>query len=346
MAYSKPQPEPEVFQPTAEIIQAVQDAQRLLAYIARDGESLLDETITQKLVDAKFLLANNQWNPMVEAEFLLQYDRLSAMIYPVTVQSINAIVPQSMNKKRERTKAERAVRGYRRTTMVSLVFLIMLQVYWLSGSDLLQNLKSLDTAYAQQVDAIAKADAAAPVPDLQPLKNRIQANYRLLVVWNSVWSFGSHLGTKQGQDNDVMFGVLFYEQMQAADFALNAFQGYLLPLLYGLLGALIFVLRTLLREIRALTYNFDSDIRYRLRMTLGALAGMIVGWFLKPDDAEALASLSPMALAFLMGYNVDVLFSIMDRAIDSIKSQIDKESPGPALTPKAPITPAAEEKKG
>ena len=120
--------------------------------------------------------------------------------------------------------------------------------------------------------------------------------------------------------------ITLFANTLAANFTLNAFQGYLLPLLYGLLGAFIFVLRTLLGEVKSLTYSFDSEIRYRLRLTLGALGGMIVGWFLKPEDAEGLASLSPMAISFLMGYNVDVLFSIMDRAIDNIREWTEKGS--------------------
>ncbi len=109
----------------------------------------------------------------------------------------------------------------------------------------------------------------------------------------------------------------------SAEYVLIALQIYLLPLLYGFLGAVTFVLRTLSVEIRNLTYTRDSEIKYRLRLSLGALAGMAIGWFFKPEDVNFVSSLSPFAIAFLAGYNVDVLFSIMDKMIEKINNWIN-----------------------
>ncbi len=127
---------------------------------------------------------------------------------------------------------------------------------------------------------------------------------------------------------------MFLTQLSSA-FVLGALQIYFLPLLYGLLGAATFVLRTLSTEIKTLTYSYDSEIRFRLRLSLGALAGMAVGWFLKPDSVSGLVSLSPMALAFLMGYNVEVLFSIMDKFIEVISKWTPDAQKSPATKEKA-----------
>lgn len=187
------------------------------------------------------------------------------------------------------------------------------------------------------------------------------ANYNLLKAWNLVWMVGSGFEAKlppyfkaeyehqkqrleKSEDSEAQIGeldlrrklhevrVVYFENLLAADFVLNSFQGYILPLLYGLLGAFIYVLRSLMGEIKALTYSYDSEIRFRLRLTLGALGGMIIGWFLKPDDAGAVASLSPMALAFLMGYNVDLLFTLMDKLIDNMKRSIEKSDDNQTAT--------------
>ncbi len=122
----------------------------------------------------------------------------------------------------------------------------------------------------------------------------------------------SSLTYQYGFDNDRR---RFFINKNTAEFVLRAMNIYFLPLLYGLLGAATFVLRSLSIAIKELTFSYDSDIKYQLRLSLGALAGMAVGWFLKPEELESLGSISPMALAFLMGYNVEVLFSIMDRFI-------------------------------
>jgi hypothetical protein len=99
---------------------------------------------------------------------------------------------------------------------------------------------------------------------------------------------------------------------------------YVLPLLYGLLGASVYVLRNLAREIDTLVYTRESEIRFRLRVILGTLSGLAAAWFIHPptaspqqlsvDDASALP---PLALAFLAGYSVEVLFSAMDRFINA-----------------------------
>lgn len=101
-----------------------------------------------------------------------------------------------------------------------------------------------------------------------------------------------------------------------SEFALEVLQSYLLPLLYGLLGAAIYALRSLTTEIENLTYEIGDDIEYGLRMALGALGGLGIGWFLAPKQLAGFQSVSPLALSFIVGYNIDMLFSLMDRFIE------------------------------
>lgn len=124
--------------------------------------------------------------------------------------------------------------------------------------------------------------------------------------------------------------IVFFENIQSADFVLAAFQNYILPLLHGLFGASIFVIRELLREVKNLTYNFDSEIRYKLRLTLGSLGGMVIGFFLKDDVSRGLASLWPMAIAFLVGYNMETLFAVMDKLFNNVTDSLSQNAPGSA----------------
>ena len=96
---------------------------------------------------------------------------------------------------------------------------------------------------------------------------------------------------------------------------LGIFNQYLLPLLYGLLGSLAYILRTLTREIHEVTYTRDSNVGYRLRWPLGMLAGVTIGWFFDPDTLEGTASITPLGLAFLAGYSVELLFTGLDRVV-------------------------------
>lgn len=102
---------------------------------------------------------------------------------------------------------------------------------------------------------------------------------------------------------------------------------YLLPLLYGLLGACAYVLRSVTAEVRAELFSRTSDVSYRLRLMLGLVAGLSIGWFLHPTEKDAglLASLSPLALAFVAGYSVELLFAALDRIVNAFSSKSEAE---------------------
>ncbi|WP_089940649.1 hypothetical protein [Candidatus Entotheonella palauensis] len=113
-----------------------------------------------------------------------------------------------------------------------------------------------------------------------------------------------------------------YRMLQAGRFTLEALSSFVLPLLYGLLGACAYVLRTLTVEIRTYTYRHQSDVRFRLRLYLGVLAGFAVAWFVNTDTAPTLAeSITPLALAFLAGYSVELVFAAMDALIDTFSNE-------------------------
>jgi len=96
------------------------------------------------------------------------------------------------------------------------------------------------------------------------------------------------------------------------------FSGYLLPMLYGLIGACAFVLRKLSDEIDKMTYAHDARVRYTLRLNIGVLTGLAVGWFLKPGAGDPfLTSLSPLALAFVAGYGSDLFFLCLDKIVNA-----------------------------
>jgi len=140
----------------------------------------------------------------------------------------------------------------------------------------------------------------------------------------------------------------------AAQFVLAILQSYLLPLLYGILGAGTFVLRSLSKEIEDETFSDEKGTQHLLRVSLGALAGILVGWFsfLIPDETTTfVGSISPLAVAFLVGYNIELFFSLMDRALFSITDRLQRPSPtkqeepkpipeNPPTSPVKPTTPS------
>jgi hypothetical protein len=118
---------------------------------------------------------------------------------------------------------------------------------------------------------------------------------------------------------------------------LDILQQYVLPLLYGLLGATAFVIRTISQQARDRLYRAENEAGYYLRMWLGVLGGLAIGWFIKPTGGS-IGALSPLALAFVAGYSVDLLFTAMDRIVGAFsgpeKPPERKEQPVVPAVPK------------
>jgi hypothetical protein len=119
----------------------------------------------------------------------------------------------------------------------------------------------------------------------------------------------------------------------SAKFVLIALQTYFLPLLYGLMGAIMYALRMLANEIKNLTYDTDSQIRYRLRIFIGAIAGLMIGLFINPEEIEIFNLIAPMAISFIAGYNVELLFSYMDRIIQELSKKTKPEETTAPIQP-------------
>lgn len=88
---------------------------------------------------------------------------------------------------------------------------------------------------------------------------------------------------------------------------------WLLPFAYGLLGSMLFVLRNV-ASVRTPTMKWFPIF---MRVGLGGVAGIVVGWFASPSaavGAETVSTLSlPFMLAFLAGYGIEAVFRLLDR---------------------------------
>ncbi len=102
----------------------------------------------------------------------------------------------------------------------------------------------------------------------------------------------------------------------------NLLVTWLLPGLYGLVGACVYLMRDLLRVGSRRRDRGDTRVVHLLslllRVALGGLAGIIIGWFWVPassvtsSTAIAVSSV-PFGLAFLAGLSIESLFALLDR---------------------------------
>ena len=103
---------------------------------------------------------------------------------------------------------------------------------------------------------------------------------------------------------------------EKANLIVGVLGAYILPILFGTIGAIAYVIRSISDQIRTSTFATNSPIRHLMRTALGAMVGLVVGLF---SDLSTKFSLSPLAVAFLAGYGVEAVFSMFDGIIEKFK---------------------------
>ncbi len=97
---------------------------------------------------------------------------------------------------------------------------------------------------------------------------------------------------------------------------LTALTVYVMPVLVGLLGAFAYVFRRINTKVEEYSLEARDRMQAILRIFLGVLLGGLVGLFFQPEGVELSGiRLSIAALAFLVGYSVQVVFEAMDSLI-------------------------------
>ena len=98
---------------------------------------------------------------------------------------------------------------------------------------------------------------------------------------------------------------------------LGIFSSYVLPMMFGLLGTLIAVIRSVQRKVQT-SRLAPSDLMLTLiGLPIGAVAGVAVGLFLNPSvlnlsSTVGNVTLTASGLGFLAGYGAEAFFRFVD----------------------------------
>jgi len=110
--------------------------------------------------------------------------------------------------------------------------------------------------------------------------------------------------------------------LDLCDRIISIYGGWLLPAIYGLLGALVFQLRSIMNPLVP-PPNFGAVI---VRAALAMMAGVSISWFEGSFSAAALdghqRGLTVFGLAFVFGFSIDIFFAILDRIVVSTSKTI------------------------
>lgn len=361
---------------------AVEDAAWITEYASRGGIELPPADLAI-LVNAEELLKSGGLVGDEQVKFWQALQRAAAKVGPNTLESWRHIYTdtedtflpvrlyrQIMGRSTKVSFAFSIVLTYRFFTLLALFILLAVQVYWIVGWNIASDIRRLESPLVQAAAPAGSAAAtdaagAAEAPVVKPRRvltdseeARLEGDYAILRTWNNVWRhpLGSLWSWLFGAGDEaeragvpsrdaLVFAGSNQIELAKASIVLLSLSSYLLPLLYGWIGALAYTLRSLESEIRRVALRRVSRVSYGLRATLGMLAGLAIGWFLRPDDDGGLgsvvlpelggdfpiSSISAVALAFVAGYSVDLLFAALDRIVGAFGGRMpDRDAPKPA----------------
>jgi uncharacterized membrane protein len=98
--------------------------------------------------------------------------------------------------------------------------------------------------------------------------------------------------------------------------------GFFLPVLYGALGTCAFVMRSLFREMVDRTFDRRRTGEFTVRIFLGMLSGLTLQWLVVRSDGTVSGGVTPVVVAFLGGYSVEMLFAAMDRLVQLVAGRV------------------------
>ena len=196
------------------------------------------------------------------------------------------------------------------------------------------------TAIDQMHDAVMLADCVKPAPGVEapymqpsvhhgPLCQRLRDVLRRMAIvrtelreWNTASDRPLHFIFSNWLDASGSLGAgVSEEQWSASEMRTSAimagFTGFVLPMLLGLLGAFTYVYRVIDRHLRTATLLPGDGAHGTLRVLLGAILGGLLGviWTNGQSIQVEGVALSLAALAFFVGYSVEVMFQVMDNLV-------------------------------
>lgn len=359
---------------------ALRNAELLLAHAAEYGLDIAKKDV-QTIIEAKHQDENGQIAKETEIDFWIAYTHVAQKVKPASIDSLHASEPRHIvrpnwwqrfiRRGRKPSYASLAVRYYTLFALLNMALLLIIHVYSIKGTTLINNIQSNNDRMAQvssrlndlgliiqnnTQDRSAVHEKGQLETELEEKTMEVNSSTKLLSNWLSYSDFLRMTSNGAESAEKVLIGP--EPEPALPDFSNNEIEDnvkviqeaknlvlilglYILPLLYGLLGGCALVLRILAEETKSLTFSKSSNIYFLLRIVLSAVAGLAVGLFwgdIEKHQAGMIESLSPLFMAFIAGYSVEFFFRLIDRFIVSIA---EKKAPHIAASESSERTEAA-----
>ena len=340
-AADAPSPRPATNGIKSQLDRALENSEYLLQYAAEAGIEV-DPAVAQCIITAS-RTGKTVWDGSSAGVTLAAITQLAAKVHPVTGETLRT----------SQSKARAQIRTYTWIAVILGCFIVPLSMISFITSGLSASI-SADVVTANQLavtlhseldspfsTAAKNQQASAPataLPDLQQFTTTMRSikdhtellNVFLLRMATS--QVANHprkdfeidpalhvsvpaLQNELTQKTRVYQRVRLWAKEVQDDVAIfyGSIAACLLPMLYALLGACAYLLRMFSTELNSRTFSPSYAISARFFIAL--IGGMIVGLFGNISGT----SLSPLALAFLVGYAADVFFSFLEGLLQNFR---------------------------
>lgn len=355
-----------LFQVSPIVVEAIKNAEIVIDYIAEMG-IMFDSKDIEIITAAKNAVEQNQWTQEIENNFWVAYRNLTALIQPVDIDSLLSMremyikeptfLDKLFKRKFKVNLAYKTVRFYTAFALITMLVMLLVHMYFSVGTVRLSRIQSINSKLIEVQQQISEINNLTDntstyvtqkkeslMSELAQYNTEKQSNISLLAKWvnSAKIYFGIDYVSQENKNSqkfamttdiidipgtpqeELRYNIEIIQQAQNYIFILGL---YILPLFYGLLGSITYVLRDLSNKIQKKQYKKDNNISHVLRLILGIIAGLAVGVFwgdLKNQDSlSVISSLGPLIIAFLAGLTVEYVFTAIERLVMSF---LDKTS--------------------
>jgi len=321
---------------------SLEDAHILLQYVCSSGKKA-DAADIKSILDAQEAVDSKTLTTDKEANFWIAFQKLSLAAQPATATTIEFGTPSKLRFRHRSflgilftiTKAFWGRNGillrYRLITGLFVLLAIFLNGHWLLTNRTLTSIDQIQTEQESNANRLQDIDATLRLfengdPKAAPLKlerskiatrNDLLTNMQLANTnFLEFLTFGQLPTTKPGDPGSFQILRRYIE-----NFSLVLYS-FMLPLIFAGLGACVFVVRSLTTLLAQNAFDPNSSVGLRLRIFVGAIAGLIATQLFSAADLLSISSsISPLAIAFIVGYSVEVFFSALDKLVATFTDQ-------------------------
>ena len=339
------------YKPTERFEAALNDAESLLKFAAQEGVTIPPDVV-RPIVEARMKYGNSGFNESELIAFYSSMTILSSLLKPVTAESFRACeAPETKARLRKDRGiavsvtvftlicsaiafvnhgfSEQIVQDVKQANQLAVALRTNL------SENSISNIENPCEARNQPNSRQGPVDTAE-LTNLQQFASLSRDIYKESLRYNvfvSNWEDDPFARNPQSRadleinpavvnfPNEVVCKIRLYERVR--DFSRNvtldngyvygAVGQYLLPVLYALVGAYAFRLRSFSETVR--NYTYHPSYADSARMIGAFIVGSVMSIF---NGITQNVSLPPLAVAFLAGYAVEVFFSLLDAIVRTI----------------------------